>query len=56
MPVKFEQNRMVQTTQNFAFFDKKLFFFNHLLKSISCCLMLNYYLKDYHRSVIQKLR
>ena len=27
MLVKFEQNRMVQTTRNFEFFDKKLGFF-----------------------------
>ena len=27
MPVKFEQNRMVQTTRNFELFDKKNVFF-----------------------------
>ena len=30
MLVKFVQNRMVQTTQNFEIFDQKLFFFTNV--------------------------
>ena len=46
MPVKFEQNRMVQTTQNWAFWQKKkktkqkqkqkknVFFYNHFWQRV----------------------
>ena len=36
MLVKFEQNRMVQTTRNFEFFDKKKrVFYNHFNKELT---------------------
>ena len=40
MLVKFEQNRMVQTTRNFEIFDKKLsfFFLNHFCQSFDVIL------------------
>ena len=34
MPVKFEHNRMVQTTRNFELFDKKRVFYNHFWQSV----------------------
>ena len=70
MLVKFEQNRMVQTTRNVELFDKKKKKKKHFLKpflteltafgrrtcSLNYCLMLNYECKvDYHVSVFQKL-
>ena len=43
MLLKFEQNRMVQTTQNFELFDKKslfffFFFFNHFWQRVDAIL------------------
>ena len=38
MLVKFEQNRMVQTTQNFELFDKKLGFYNHFWQRVDAIL------------------
>ena len=38
MLVKFEQNRMVQTTQNFKLFDKKPGFKNHFWQSVGAIL------------------
>ena len=35
MLVKFEQNRMVQTTQNFELLTKNLFFLNHFGKALA---------------------
>ena len=34
MLVKFEQNRIVQTTQNFGLFDKTLFFFKTIFDKV----------------------
>ena len=34
MPVKFEQNRMVQTTRNFELFDRKRGFYNHFWQRV----------------------
>ena len=67
MPVKFEQNRMGQTSGNFELFDKKTVFYNHFKQRVDAILedvsedeifflMLNYQLKDYHLSALQKLR
>ena len=38
MLVKFEQNRMVQATQNFELFDKKLVFYNHFWQRVDAIL------------------
>ena len=64
MLVEFEQNRMVQTIQNFELFDKKMV--NDVWQSVDAiledvsvtdtCWMLKYWFKDYHISVFQKLR
>ena len=63
MLVKFEQNRMVRTIQNFVLFDKKwLTIFDKMLTPFwKTFLLLKQLfdaktLKDYHLSVFQKLR
>ena len=67
MLMKFEQNRMVQTTRNFAFFDqKKIGFLKNIFdKALTPFwktflqlkqLMLNYTFVDYHLLVFQKLQ
>ena len=69
MPVKFEQNRMVQTTQSFELFEKKRFFkpfwqtlkkrwhhFGRCFSGWNNCLILNYQFIDYNLPVFQKLR
>ena len=38
MLVKFEQNRMVQTTRNFELYDKKSEFLNHFWQSADATL------------------
>ena len=38
MPVKFEQNRMVQTTRKFELFDKKRVFYNHFWQRVDAIL------------------
>ena len=38
MLVQFEQNRMIQTTQNFELFDKKRVFYNHFLQRVDAIL------------------
>ena len=62
MLVKFEQNCMVGTIQNFEFFDKKwLTIFDKVLTPVWKMFLLleqlfaaNYWFKDYHLSVFQK--
>ena len=71
MLLKFQQNRMVQTTRNFELFDEELFcfvvffwpfltkrwrYFGRRSCSWNNCLMLNYWFPDYHLSVFQRLR
>ena len=38
MLVKFEQNRMVQTTRNFELFDKNRFSYNHFWQKVDTIL------------------
>ena len=38
MLVKFEQNRMVQTTQNFELLNKIFFFYNHFWRTVDASL------------------
>ena len=38
MLVKFEQNRMVQTTRNFELFDKRSGFYNHFWQRVDASL------------------
>ena len=64
MLVKFEQNRMVRTIQNFEFFEKIMAnYFSQsvdaILKDVSVTetrLIAKLLIKDYHLSVFQKLR
>ena len=70
MLVKFEQNRMVQTTRNFELLDKKtevFFFYKHFWQRVDAIfedisvaekyyLMPDYLFKDCRLSAFQKLR
>ena len=67
MQVKFEQNRILQTTRNFELFNKKPVVLKSFLTkrwrhfgrrfcSWNNCSMLSYQFPDYHLSVFQKLR